>query len=302
MSRITFIAVDWGSSSFRAWAMDHSGAVIDRRDGPDGLKTIESREFSEVLQRHCAAWFAAAPEAPVLMQGMVGSRSGWVEAAYAPCPVQFSQLCTQVTEFEAENRRIVILPGATVADDSGGNDVMRGEEVQIFGAAALTGRNSASICIPGTHSKWAQLEDGALTGFRTFVTGELYQLLLGHSLVGALASGADFNPAAFARGLDRGAAQPLSHAVFAARASTLTGGLAAEDVASFLSGVLIGSEHAAQKIAGPVLLMASGVLAERYEAALRHFGTAFDKVDADAATLAGLTQAARRLWPERVAA
>lgn len=302
MPDISFIAVDWGSSSFRAWAMDQTGAVIDGRNGPDGLRTIENKQFSSVLARHCADWFAAAPKAPVLMQGMVGSRTGWVEAAYAPCPVRFSQIAEQATVFEDNGRQIVILPGATAEDDTGGNDVMRGEEVQIFGAAALTGRDSATICIPGTHSKWAYLAQGALTGFRTFVTGELYQILLNNSLVGALATGDSFNEAAFRRGLDRGAAQPLSHAVFAARASTLTGTLAPEDVASLMSGVLIGSECAAQDITGPVLLMASGVLAQRYEAALTHFGTDFDKVDADDATLAGLTHAARGLWPQRVAA
>lgn len=302
MPPITFIAVDWGSSSFRAWAMDPAGHVLEARNGPDGLKTVENRDFSGVITRHCAAWLDAAPEAPVLMQGMVGARTGWIEAAYAPCPVRFDQLVAQATHFEAEGRRMAILPGATVADASGGHDVMRGEEVQIFGAAALTGHDSARICIPGTHSKWASLEAGALTGFRTFVTGELYQILLRNSLVGALAEGEAPHDAAFRRGLDRGAALPLSHAVFAARASTLTGGMAPEHVASFLSGVLIGAEWAAQEITDAVLLMASGVLAERYATALSHFGTRFDSVDAEAATLAGLTRAARHLWPERVAA
>ncbi|MGP6089237.1 2-dehydro-3-deoxygalactonokinase [Antarctobacter jejuensis] len=298
MSRITFIAVDWGSSSFRAWALDRAGQVLDTRKGPDGLKTVSERDFAGVIRRHCSTWFDAAPEAPVLMQGMVGSRTGWVEAAYAPCPVTFDDLGGQATHFDADGRRMVILPGAT----AGGEDVMRGEEIQIFGAAALTGKTTATICIPGTHSKWAQLEGDALTGFRTFVTGELFQLLLQQSLVGALAQGSDYNEAAFLRGLDRAAALPLSHAVFAARASTLTGGMAPEDLASFLSGVLIGAECAAQEAASPVLLMASGVLADRYERALDHRGVRFDKVDADAATLAGLTRAAKSLWPDQVAA
>ncbi|KUF10851.1 2-dehydro-3-deoxygalactonokinase [Pseudoponticoccus marisrubri] len=302
MSRIAFIAVDWGSTAFRAWALDHGGAVLATRTGPDGLKSIENRAFSEVLDRHCGDWCAAAPEAPVLMQGMVGARGGWVEAAYAPCPARFGQLTAQATRFEADGRTIVILPGATVADDSGGHDVMRGEEVQIFGAAELTGRGTAQICIPGTHCKWAELRDGVLTGFRTFVTGEMYQLLLQHSLVGALSEGTDLRDGAFRRGLDRGAALPLSHAVFAARASTLTGNMAPAEVASFLSGVLIGAEWAAQDQPRDVLLMASGVLADRYAAALTHFGTPFESVDADAATLAGLTRAARSPWPERVAA
>lgn len=298
MSRINFIAVDWGSSSFRAWALDRTGQILDMRKGPDGLKAVSNLDFDGVIRRHCGAWFDAAPEAPVLMQGMVGARTGWVEAAYARCPVRFDDLGRQATRFDVNGRSMVILPGAT-AD---GEDVMRGEEIQIFGAAALTGKTTALICIPGTHSKWAQLQDDALTGFRTFITGELFQLLLQHSLVGALAQGTDFSEAAFLRGLDRAVDLPLSHAVFAARASTLTGGMAADDVASFLSGVLIGAECAAQGDTGPVLLMASGVLADRYQRALDHRGIGFDTVDADAATLAGLTRAAQSLWPDRVAA
>lgn len=302
MTRITFIAVDWGSSSFRAWALDHEGQILDRRSGPDGLKTVENRDFPGVLSKHCGDWFVDAPKAPVLMQGMVGARTGWVEAAYAPCPARFDRLVEQATHFDIDGRAMVILPGATAADGAGGNDVMRGEEIQIFGAARLTGRKAATICIPGTHSKWARLEDGALTAFRTFITGELYQLLLRQSLVGALAEGETMDDTAFRRGLDRGAALPLSHAVFAARASTLTGGMAPGEVAAFLSGVLIGAEWAAQEVAEDVLLMASGVLADRYATALTHLGTRFDSVDADAATLAGLTRAAQSLWPERVAA
>lgn len=302
MSRITFIAIDWGGSSFWAGAMDQNGSVIDTRTGKDGLKTIENRDFYSIVRRHCTDWFTAAPEVPVLMQGMVGSRTGWVEAAYAPCPVRLSELTEQATHFIAEGRKFVILPGATTADDAGGNDVMRGEEVQIFGAATLTGRDDATICIPGTHCKWADLQDGTLAGFRTFVTGELYQMLLRNSLVGALAAGEAFDDDVFRRGLDRGAALPLSHAVFAARANTLTGNLAPEEVGPFLSGVLIGAEYGAQDITGPVLLMASGVLAERYQMALTHFGVAFDKVDANEASLVGLTRAAQSLWPERFAA
>lgn len=302
MSGITFIAIDWGGRSFRAWALDEAGKAIAARKGPDGLKTVADGKFSEVIEKHCGEWLAAAPEAPVLMKGMIGSRSGWLEAAYASCPVRFSDLHMQAARFEALGRRMVILPGATCADMAGGNDVMRGEEVQIFGAAALTGRVEATICIPGTHSKWARLQDDVLTAFHTYVTGELYQLLLGNSLVGALAQGETHNDTAFRRGLDRGAAFPLSHAIFAARASTLTKNLKPDEVASFLSGTLIGAECAAQKVTDGVLLMASGVLADRYSAALTHFGTRFDMVDAGAATLAGFSRFVQELSRQRVPA
>ena len=123
---------------------------------------------------------------------------------------------------------------------------MRGEELQLLGLAETAGLTDATVCIPGTHSKWARLDNGELTGFRTFVTGELFQLLRRHSLVGALAEGDAHDDAAFRRGLARGAGQALSHAVFAARANALGGTLAPAAVSSFLSGVLIGAEIAAR--------------------------------------------------------
>ncbi|WP_323764523.1 2-dehydro-3-deoxygalactonokinase [Marinovum sp.] len=297
MTQTSFIAVDWGSSSFRAWAVDAEGTVLAATNGPDGLKSVENRGFDAVIRAHCGTWMNADPTTPILMQGMVGARAGWHEAPYVPCPARFNDLAAHALRFAIDTHPAVILPGACME-----SDVMRGEEVQILGAALLTGQQTATICIPGTHCKWAELSGGALTGFSTFVSGELYQLLLTQSLVGALAQGDSHDDAAFRRGLDRGATLPLSHAVFAGRAGVLTGGLAPEEVASYLSGVLIGAECAAQGDDGPVLLLASGVLTERYAAALAHFGRRMTHVDAEAATLAGLTRAARSLWPERLAA
>lgn len=302
MMKPAFLAVNWGGTSFRVWAVAADGTILQTRSAADGLKSVENRQFGTVLRRHCGDWLAADARVPLVMNGMVGARDGWIETAYAPCPLRFDALTQTATRFELDQHPVVILPGATATESDGNSDVMRGEEVQIFGAAYLTGMRDAVICIPGTHSKWAVLRDSTLSGFRTFVTGEVFALLLNTSLVGALAKEAAFDANAFRRGLDRGAAQPLSHAVFAARASTLTGALAPTEVASFLSGVLIGAECAAQDGDGPVVLMASGVLADRYGAALSHFGRTHRLVDAGAATLAGLTRAARALWPTAMAA
>jgi len=301
MADTAFIAVDWGSSSFRAWAMTPDGTPRDSRSGPDGLKTVADRDFAGVIRRHCGDWLDAMPGLPVIMQGMVGARTGWIEAAYAPCPVRVDQLTEAATRLDIDGHPAAILPGATVTE-CGEADVMRGEEVQVFGAAALTGLSDATICIPGTHCKWARLEGGALTGFQTYISGELYQLLLRQSLVGALADGEAMDPAAFRRGLDRGTSQPLAHAVFAGRASTLTGGLLPAQVAPFLSGVLIGAEIAARPETADILLMASGVQAELYAQALDHLGRGYRTVDAEAATMAGLSRAARKLWPQAVPA
>ncbi|WP_394199072.1 2-dehydro-3-deoxygalactonokinase [Litoreibacter albidus] len=301
MNQISFIAVDWGRSSFHAWAIGANGEVVDSCTGPEGLKTIENKGFDAVIRAHCGDWLAADPATPLLMHGMIGARTGWHEAPYAPCPVRFDDLAANAHQFTVDTHPVVILPGACMKE-AGGGDVMRGEEAPVLGAALLTGLEATTICIPGTHCKWAELSDGALSSFRTFVSGELYQLLLQHSLVGALAQGDDYDDAAFRRGLDRGAALPLSHAVFAGRAGVLTEGITAKEVASLLSGILIGAECAAQDGDRPVLLLASGPMAERYAIALAHFKRKVTHVDAKQATLVGLIHVARNLWPKRMAA
>lgn len=293
-----FIAVDWGSTAFRAWAMGLDGAVFDSRSGQDGLKSVVDGDFAGVVARACGDWMAQAPDVPFVFCGMVGSRTGWVEAPYAECPVAPRDLAGQAVPLTISGHRGVILPGACTRTAAGDVDVMRGEEVQLLGLAELHGLDDALVCIPGTHSKWARLSGGALVGFRTFVTGELFQLLRNQSLVGALADGDAFDPEAFQRGLARGAADPLSNAVFSARANTLGGTLKPAGVSSYLSGALIGAEIAAQDIAPgqEVILLATGVLAERYAAALQAMNLSARLIDAKDATRAGLRVAARQLW------
>ena len=198
-----FIAIDWGSTAFRAWAMGLDGTILGAVTAEDGLKSVSNRDFDGVVSRHCGAWLSAHPEVPVILCGMVGSRTGWVEAPYVDCPVAPRLLAAQAAPLTIAGHRAAILPGACTRSPAGDVDVMRGEELQLLGLAETAGLTDATVCIPGTHSKWARLDNGELTGFRTFVTGELFQLLRRHSLVGALAEGDAHDDAAFRRGLAR---------------------------------------------------------------------------------------------------
>ncbi|MDT0684395.1 2-dehydro-3-deoxygalactonokinase [Roseicyclus sp. F158] len=297
-----FIAVDWGSTRFRAWSMGADGDVLDSVESDTGLKAVEGGRFEAALMTACGDWLARDPGLPVLMSGMVGSRAGWKEAPYCLCPADLAAVTADALRFEVAGHPAAILPGATCDDALGHADVMRGEEVQIFGAAGLLGVEDAVICIPGTHSKWARLEGGRLAGFETHMTGEIFALLRNQSLVGALAEGDADDPAAFRDGLTHGMAAPLAHAAFAARADALRGTLPATSISAFLSGVLIGAELARRPEADEVVLMATGILAERYGAALDHVGAQVRFVDAKDATRAGQVRAAATLWPERVPA
>ncbi|OSP55892.1 hypothetical protein BV911_05230 [Pseudoruegeria sp. SK021] len=304
MKNPDFIAVDWGSTAFRAWAMTLDGAVLEAKSTEDGLKSITNRDFEAVIRRSCGDWLSANPQVPIVLCGMVGSRTGWAEAPYVDCPVLPAGLAEQAIHMTMDGHRLAILPGACTRNAHGDLDVMRGEELQLLGLVQTAGLSDAVICIPGTHCKWARLHDGALAEFRTFVTGELFQLLRNQSLLGALADGDAYDAAAFRRGVTRGADYPLSHAVFAARANTLGGTLTPTALSSYLSGILIGAEIAAQTIpdGAEVVLLASGVLADRYAAALEFRGIPSRLIDAKDATRAGLLLAAQQLWFQDVPA
>lgn len=304
MKKPDFVAVDWGSTAFRAWIMTLEGHVLDSTASEDGLKSITDRDFASVVTRTCGKWLAIDSTLPMAFSGMIGSRTGWHEAPYVECPADPAQLVAQAVRFRIGDHPAAILPGACVRTDDGDMDVMRGEELQLLGIVDTIDLEDVLVCIPGTHCKWARLADGALIDFKTFITGELFQLLRKQSLVGAFAAGDAFDEAAFRRGVQRGTDRTLANAVFAARANALAGTLPPVEVSAYLSGVLIGSEIKAQALSPgqDVVLLATGVLAERYEIALRILGASARVVDAKTATQAGLCLAARELWFQDVPA
>ncbi len=296
MSEISFVGVDWGSTNFRAWAFQMDGALIAERNAPIGLKSVNTAGgFEAAFNDQCRDWLDTAPDAFVLFCGMVGARGGWKEAPYAACPVNAEELLGDAVRFRIGSHGALILPGATCQTDSA-SDVMRGEELQILGAAHLGALSDARFCIPGTHCKWACMEAGRLTRFSTYVTGELFQLLRHQSLLGRLAVGDDFDESAFKQGIDRGMQYPLSHALFAARANTLMSKVPADAASAYLSGILVGAEIGAEPVDGQTLiLLASGEHASRYAMALEHAKRPFRLMDADEATRAGLVLLANRL-------
>lgn len=299
-----FIGIDWGSTAFRAWAMTLEGEILDSQTSEKGLKSVTDDQFAAVIQEACGSWMKSAPGIPIVMCGMVGSKAGWKETTYAACPTSTQSLIQQAVTFDIDGHQVAILPGACAQGQAGNSDVMRGEEIQLLGAVTAAGLSTAEVCIPGTHCKWAQLQDGILMGFQTFVTGELFQLLRKQSLVGALADGDTFDAQAFHDGLKRSQTDVLSHAVFAARANVLCASMQPGQVSSYLSGVLIGAEIGARNLAKgtPIVLMATGLLSDRYAEAFKVFGIDAQMIEAKVATRAGLTIAARALWPESLAA
>ena len=259
------VGVDWGTSTLRA-ALLRDGAAVEERSAPRGILNVAAGEFRAVLHELCGDWLDGRLG---LISGMAGSRQGWVEAPYCECPAAQGDLARRLAWVEAG--RIAIVPGLTVR--SGGvPDVMRGEEVQVFGAMELLGARSFTAVLPGTHSKWVQVEDGRIAGFSTWMTGELYALLRTHSIVARTMDATDggLDEAAFRAGVRHArAVGNLLHSAFSARTLALFDELPLAGRPSYLSGLVIGEEVRSQSPgAGPLVVIGAPELSRRYALAL----------------------------------
>jgi 2-dehydro-3-deoxygalactonokinase len=241
------IAIDWGSSSFRAYLMSPDAHVLDEIASGDGIASVAAGAYPATLKRLTGRWLDAHAALPVVASGMVGSRHGWREAPYVPLPAGPRDVASHLTQVEADGQRVALAPGLAFADEAGG-DVMRGEETEIFGVADSGARLTV---LPGSHSKWARVEGDRVVAFTTFVTGELFASVRDHTVAGAFARAAPAKApgTAFALGVKRGAAAAacqgrsgLLGLLFGARSLPLTGGLAEDDAGEYLSGLLIGAE------------------------------------------------------------
>ena len=298
------VAIDWGTSSLRGALLDAQGKVLEERSDARGILTVPAGGFPTVFEALFGDWMHAEGTR-CLISGMAGSKQGWVEAPYCACPAGRVEVGRKIIDIDAiPGARIAIVPGLSDEHD-GVPDVMRGEEVQIFGAMALTGQSDGVFVLPGTHNKWATVKQGRVTGFRTFMTGEFYALLSQHSILArTLDASAPLDEAAFLEGVSRsGNGQGLLHNAFGARTLSLFERMPRQELASYLSGVLIGDELRTQSLhaVGEVVLIGSPVLTARYTLALRATGVATRTLGAEA-TWAGLHALSGFLDSERMPA
>jgi 2-dehydro-3-deoxygalactonokinase len=292
------IAIDWGTSSLRGARLSATGQVLASRAFARGILSVPTGQFEAVFNELFGDWMQA-PDALCLISGMAGSRQGWQEAPYCPCPAGFAELGQHLLWLQ--DHRIALVPGLSCMkpDALSTPDVMRGEEVQIFGALQLAGCDSATLVLPGTHSKWAQVQSGRVTRFSTFMTGEMYALLSQHSILGkTLDLNGPFDQATFLQGIAQSQqAGSVLNKLFAVRTLGLFDRMPAAALPSYLSGLLIGEELRTQPMAnaqGPVILIGSDTLTLRYTLALQHLGIACQSRGAEA-TWAGLHALASNL-------
>jgi 2-dehydro-3-deoxygalactonokinase len=288
------IALDWGTTTARAWRLDADGSVLATRSAPLGVQAIRDGRFAPALD----ALLDGLDDGglPRIACGMIGSRQGWTEVPYRAAPAALASLADGMVE--VPSARLWVVPGVCTRDASGLPDVMRGEETQLLGAVDIAAPRTYAV-LPGTHSKWARLESGRLADFATCITGELHAALMAHTIIGRLAREGGFDAAHFGLGVARGlAARALSHDAFGARTLALMGELPGTAIADWLSGLLIGQEIAFARRFAPdrsaVTVVAGEHLALRYRIACEQAGLAVTLAPADAA--------ARGLWRLAVAA
>lgn len=294
MSRVDWIAADWGTSNLRVWGMSADGVIVQTAQSEKGMGRLSQDQFEPALKELIAGWIQGPTT--VVACGMVGSRQGWTEASYETVPCTTAPSTFYSPDVLDPNIDVRIIPGIRQMDPA---DVMRGEETQVAGFLSLNPEFDGVLCLPGTHTKWAHISAGEIVSFQTFMTGELFSLLsrqsvLRHSL--DLSNAPD--TASFAEAVSDALSRPekIAARLFSLRAEALLQGLDAGLAATRLSGLLIGLELAAARpywLGREVAVLGADSLSARYIAALASQGLPATQADAEAMTLKGLAVARR---------
>jgi 2-dehydro-3-deoxygalactonokinase len=294
------IAADWGTSRLRAALLDSEGNTLAEAESDEGIGAIDGGHDA-VFRRLTSGW----PAVPAIMAGMVGSRQGWREVSYVPCPATPATLADMLFRFKTEDgRAVAIVPGVMLRARDRDGDVMRGEETQILGLIDRAPNFVGTVVLPGTHSKWVRVEDRTIIDFQTFLAGEMFDLLanrsfLRHSVAktaGDLAASPDF-ALAIERVVQKGL--PFLAAIFSVRARQLLDNVVPADNLAYLSGLVIGGEIAAAKSMGHLLpgealsIVGSASLASAYQRAFALLGHDAKTFDGKALAVSGLIRLAK---------
>jgi 2-dehydro-3-deoxygalactonokinase len=289
-----FIAINWGSSNFRAYRIDETGRARDTLTEAAGIAALDRAGMEAQIERVNQRW----PGVDALYAcGMIGSNIGWVDAGYVDCPVGLEELAGRLHATEIGGRKMLIVPGLAchrAADNA--PDILRGEETELFGLMSA-GRIplNGMVALPGTHGKWVQIVDGRVADFMTAMSGEIFDRLTANGLLASIV-GAPAQPGpAFDAGVRASASRKLGLGtlLFGARARVIRQELARDDAASYLRGLLIGAEIAdASAIypigeGGTITLIGTSQVCAMYARGLMLLGLASQTVDAADATLRG---------------
>ncbi|MGZ9812170.1 2-dehydro-3-deoxygalactonokinase [Pseudoroseicyclus sp. H15] len=288
---MSWIAADWGTSRLRLWHLSAADEVLEARASDDGMGRLVPDGFEPALRRLAEGWEATT----VVACGMVGARQGWVEAPYRPLPC--APLGPGLIAAPAEGLTVRIVPGLSQAKPA---DVMRGEETAMAGWLAANPGWGGVMCLPGSHAKWAEASAGEIVSFRTFMTGEMFAALAGHTVLRHSLGEDGFDEGAFDEALSDSLSRPeqMAARLFSIRAEGLLTGLSPATARARLSGLLIGAELAAAKpwwLGREVAVIGEGALTRLYARALEAQAVPAAQANGEAMVLAGLIAAKRQM-------
>ena len=296
-SEASIIGINWGSSNCRAHLIAPDGTVLDTLEAAAGVATLQRDGMVEMANRVHARW----PGTPrVYAAGMIGSNVGWTDAGYVECPAGFDRLRDELVSTRIGELSLHIVPGlACVRERDGAPDIMRGEETELLGLHA-SGRldDAPLVALPGTHTKWVHIEGGRVIEFMTAMSGEIYDRLTAAGLLASIVEGPSVDGAAFRDGVRTSASRTLGLGalLFGARARVIRGLLPKANAASYLRGLLIGSEIADALALFPqpreraMPLVGSPVVCALYAAALDELGIASRMVASAGAIARGFVE------------
>lgn len=291
------VAVDWGTTNFRAYLIDEQGVCLDSLSNNNGVLKSKDK-FESILLQHIGSWLNDNGTTTVILFGMIGSQVGWVDTPYMECPVDiktYGKNCIPLAHFNQGNCWIV--PGVKWTADDGVIDVMRGEELQVIGAYLLNNTNDDGLfCCPGTHNKWVSVNNGQINNILTAMTGEIYSLLGKHSILAhSVNESTLWNEENFISGLEysQRSGGLLNH-LFSVRTNYIIKRLNQNEGSPYLSGLLIG--HEIQSIITaeyyknsevPITIIGSSQLCQAYSTALTYFNVPNKFVSAQTSVVTG---------------
>jgi 2-dehydro-3-deoxygalactonokinase len=287
-----WIAVDWGTSNLRAFAMTEDGSTLAEVSSDKGMSSLKPNDFEPTLRALLQDWETPSP-CTVIACGMVGSRQGWLEAPYRATPCM-AQTATPIrVQNCGDDLQVWLIPGIKQNDPA---DVMRGEETQIAGFLSLNSDWDGVICLPGTHSKWVHVSAGEIISFRTFMTGELFDVISKGTVLRHSLDHTDMDTSAFDAAASETLSRPekFSGNLFSLRAADLLNGQTSAVARAKLSGALIGMELAASKpywLGQRVAVIGTNNLSDLYQRALNQQSVTIERCDTAAVTRAGLCTA-----------
>ena len=294
MTEVSWIAADWGTTNLRIWGMSGQNDIVAHAGSDKGMNRLKPGEFEAALLELAGDWLDDKRQTLVVACGMVGARQGWTEADYVTVPTSpLTRASFTVAPITDARLRVLIVPGLAQHDPA---DVMRGEETQIAGLLAQRPDFEGLVCIPGTHSKWAEITGGTITSFRTFMTGEMFDLLEHQSILRHSLNTAGLDETAFEEAIAAKMSSPDAPLadLFSIRAGDLLIQVPSPISRAKLSASLIAAELGAMKagVSGrKVSLIASGELGRLYKKALEVVGKNVEMVDGNDLAVRGLAAA-----------